>query len=357
MQNLRILLAICFIFIIGSCDTDFELNSDWEEIAVIYSILDQSQERQYVRVGKAFLGEGDAFEMAAEADSINFENATVELNSYSNENLVENIELTKVDATTTDLHPDKEEGIFANEPYILYHTDEELNENYTYEIVVTTDQDQEIKTETNLVSDFVLLDPQEGTDINLLSYNRPVKWKKAGNAGIYGLDINFTYREEANNDPNDFEIKTVVYPLFSNFKDENSLDEVLEFDFDPDAMLTYIAGTIGEEGSENFKRLFQSLTYTYYAGNDELTKYFDVATSNSTGVGSSGQAKPIYTNIGTDIDGNKDEEIVAKGLFAARFQKTIEVDLSPTSLDKLICGDITKNLRFVYNSDQAVDCN
>lgn len=346
MQNLRILLAICFVFMIGSCDTDFDLNNDWEEIAVVYSLLDQSSERQYVRVGKAFLGESNAFDMAAESDSINFENATVVLNSYSEGNLVENIELTKVDATTTDLHPDKEEGIFANVPYILYHTDEELNENYTYEVVVTTDQGEEVKAQTELVSDFVLLDPQEGTDINLLTDNRPIKWKKAGNAGIYGLDINFTYREEANNDPSDFEIKTVVYPLFANFKDEEDFGEVLEFDFFPDDMLTYIAGTIGEEGSENFKRLFQSLTYTYYAGNGDLTNYFDVATSNRTGVGSSGQAKPIYTNIEGGV-----------GLVAARFQKTIEVDLSPTSLDKLICGDITKNLRFVYNSSQSVVCD
>ncbi len=352
MQNFKILIALCLLLVIQSCSTDFELNADWKEVAVVYSILDQSQERQYVRLTKAYLGESSAIDMAQEADSIYFQNATVQLKGYSGDNLVQTVELTKVDAANVpvDFHPEKEEGTFAHNPYFVYHTDADLDENYVYEVVVNTDKDNEVTARTSLVADFDLISPTNGDDINWLSDNKKIKWKKSENAGIYGLDIILVYREYANNatDESDYETKRVVYPIFSNLKDEDALSPIIEFDFDPDLFFSYIASTIGEEGSENYKRIFRRLEYTFYAGNEDFTKYFDVATANRTGLGNSGQAQPVYNNI---------ESGDGIGLVAARFSKTIEVNVPPSSLDELICGDITSNLRFVRFLDQAVNCD
>jgi len=351
MQNFKILTALCILLVIQSCSTDFELNADWKEVTAMYSILDQSQERQYVRLTKAYLGEGSALEMAQEADSLYFQNATVQLRGYSGSNLVETIDLTKVDAAnvSVDFHPEKEEGVFVHNPYFVYHTDASLDASYTYEVAVNTDKDNEVTAKTSLVSDFDLITPTNNDDINWLSTNKQIKWKKASNAGIYGLDIILTYREYANNetDESQYETKQVVYPIFSNLKDEDELSPIMEFDFDPNLFFSYIAQSIGEEGAENYKRIFRRLEYTYYAGNDDFTRYFDVATANRTGLGNSGQAQPIYNNI---------ESGEGVGLVAARFSKTIEVNVPPSSLDELICGDFTKNLRFVRFIDQAINC-
>ena len=40
----------------SSCESDLDINSKWEEVTVVFGLLDQSQEKQYIRINKAFLG-------------------------------------------------------------------------------------------------------------------------------------------------------------------------------------------------------------------------------------------------------------------------------------------------------------
>ena len=63
------LLVLTLFF---SCETEFNVNADWKEVTVVYGLLDQSQDKQYVRINKAFLGPEDAYMMASESDSINY---------------------------------------------------------------------------------------------------------------------------------------------------------------------------------------------------------------------------------------------------------------------------------------------
>src|SRR3990167_4061280 len=62
-------IALLFFF---SCENDFEVTGEREEIMVINTILDPSQPVQYVKVTKAFLNKGsNALEIAKnEPDSI-----------------------------------------------------------------------------------------------------------------------------------------------------------------------------------------------------------------------------------------------------------------------------------------------
>ena len=34
----------------SACETDFDVNAEWEEITVVFGLLDQSQEKQYIRI-------------------------------------------------------------------------------------------------------------------------------------------------------------------------------------------------------------------------------------------------------------------------------------------------------------------
>ena len=55
MKKILFLLSAILLF---SCETEFEINADWQELMVVHGILDQSQGEQFVRVNKAFLGDG-----------------------------------------------------------------------------------------------------------------------------------------------------------------------------------------------------------------------------------------------------------------------------------------------------------
>lgn len=62
------LIAILF----ASCKVDFSPNAPWQEIPVVYCVLDQDDDTTYVRVQKCFLGEGNQFGYTTVYDSINY---------------------------------------------------------------------------------------------------------------------------------------------------------------------------------------------------------------------------------------------------------------------------------------------
>lgn len=366
MRKYFIFLLIAIGGLIG-CETDFDLNSDWKEIAVVYGLLDQSEDVQFVRLNKAFLTSGNALEAAQEQDSIYFNNPKVRLNEWSrnavwNEttrkfekdpdaSLINTYELEKVDANSDPNLPNKEDGVFVDDPYFVYvfdqaqYPDTILNQNSTYELEIETDSGNKVSGITPLVRDFDILAPKSTQGFNLLADKRVLRWKEAGNGSIYDLDVVFNYREEVNNDPTDFTIKQVVYRPFSNFTGNNN-GSSFDFDFIPESFLNYLKSEIGEEGSENYKRIFiQPLEFTFYAGSRQLEVFADVANISDNSI-NSGQARPFYTNVENGL-----------GVIASRYKKTVGAPLSPASLTELYCGEITKGLRFVENSSFAVVCD
>ena len=63
----------------SACETDFDVNAEWEETTVVYGLLDagEGKETQKIKISKAFLGNMDAYQMAQYADSINFDTANI----------------------------------------------------------------------------------------------------------------------------------------------------------------------------------------------------------------------------------------------------------------------------------------
>jgi|GEM_PF-620821 len=364
-QKMKKILLVLLLATFAACSTDLELNSSYQETGVVYGMLDQSEDRQYIRVTKAYLSQEDALRDAQVPDSIYFENATVKLRSYSGTAIwneatlkydlsggaipVETYELERVNANDLPDLFDKEEGTFVNDPNYLYvlntNTPEtRLNEDLVYEIEIEVPSGKIFRGITPLVRDFGVLLPMQNSNYNIITEKRTIKWENAGRAAIYGLNMVFTYREESNNDPNQFEVKRLIYRPFTNLKGSTSANSN-SYDLFNEAFLRFIKSEIGVEGSENFKRVFMPpLQFTFFAGSRQLELFSDVSNIGETSV-SSGQARPIYTNIENGI-----------GLFASRYQKTVDVNFSASSLDELVCGEITKDLRFFVNTDFDRPC-
>jgi len=59
MRYLRIILvALGFIPVLYSCNKTLNVNADWREITVVYGLLSQNEDTTYIKITKAFLGEG-----------------------------------------------------------------------------------------------------------------------------------------------------------------------------------------------------------------------------------------------------------------------------------------------------------
>lgn len=98
---------------LSGCSTDVEINGDWKNITVVYGMVNQYDTEVYVKVNKAFLGEGNALIMAQQPDSLQYHNklkVTLE-NFNTREKLV-------LDTTTI---YNKEEGVFYAPEQIVYH--------------------------------------------------------------------------------------------------------------------------------------------------------------------------------------------------------------------------------------------
>ena len=55
-----------------SCTTDFDTTAHYQDITVVYGLLDQTQPNQYIKINKAFLSETDVLTYANDADSSNY---------------------------------------------------------------------------------------------------------------------------------------------------------------------------------------------------------------------------------------------------------------------------------------------
>jgi len=78
-------LLLCCLF---GCSTDFKTITPYKETMVIYGLLNPNDAVQYIRISKAFLGEGNALIMAKQPDSIYYGNILdVKLERFKNGDL------------------------------------------------------------------------------------------------------------------------------------------------------------------------------------------------------------------------------------------------------------------------------
>ena len=64
------LLSIIFVgSFLTSCNEDVDLIGDFQETAVVFSLLDKSDTLHYVKINRAFIGPGNALDIAQIPDS------------------------------------------------------------------------------------------------------------------------------------------------------------------------------------------------------------------------------------------------------------------------------------------------
>jgi hypothetical protein len=68
----RLIIYLFTGFVLSGCQKDFDIQADWKDITVVYGILDQGNRVQYIKVNKAFLGEGNNLVYASNPDSNNY---------------------------------------------------------------------------------------------------------------------------------------------------------------------------------------------------------------------------------------------------------------------------------------------
>jgi hypothetical protein len=132
------LVSLFVIALFVSCEVEFDPNSDWKEIPVVYCILDQDDDTTFVRVEKAFMGEGNYLQFSKEKDSIYYkaDDLDVRMLVYYQNDTLNAFDTIYFNYTEDYQKPD---GTFNNEKSPVYYsiTKNRITNNRIYKLLVT----------------------------------------------------------------------------------------------------------------------------------------------------------------------------------------------------------------------------
>ncbi len=194
-----------------SCETDVDITADWENIPIVYCVLDTADAVHYVRIQRAFLGNQNAYFMALHGDSLIYhETLDVRLHVFDNQN-------RKVNAFTFQkFNLDKDSlnqqglAIFGRTGHHVYRLQQKLPhaEGYSYQLEITFPDGKVARSKIKSLERFRHRDPAIGTKYTLkpnMSFG-PRFWAPS-NAGAVKVIMHFHYYEFTN--PNVYERKTI----------------------------------------------------------------------------------------------------------------------------------------------------
>ncbi|MEM9885844.1 MAG: DUF4249 family protein [Bacteroidota bacterium] len=318
-----------------SCDNELNLTTEWENIPVVYGLLSPSDQIQYIRVEKAFLDPNtNAFELAQITDSIYYQDAIVQLERPSTNEV---ITLERVDASKEGLVRD--EGVFVTDPNFLYRLDltgsNNLGEGEEVRLTISDNQDQLLaSSEIKIVEEFELLGTQPGDPVNFGDYDRPIRvgWRVEGEeASIYNVQIVINYEESAIDNANEFENKSVTWTVAKNLVRNNP--DRMSIELSGEEFYVFLGGALEPAPIQN--RRLKDIDVLVTAGGRELAEFIRIRQAN-TGLTSS-QVTPTFDNIEGGL-----------GLLSSTFQASRKgIKLFPEALDSLSEGFYTNDLGFL----------
>jgi hypothetical protein len=327
----KLILFLVAIFALTACSNEFDLTEDWKEITVVYGLLDQGQDVQYIRIEKAFLDpKTSAITIAQIADSLYYENITVQLQVFQANGTGGNAyQLQRVNAEDEGFT--REDGVFATAPNYLYKFTEPINQNLTYRLVITRNDGEQIKAETGICEDFDITSPFDTTIALRFKPGAETifRWNSKTNTRFFNTKMLITIKESPDGNPNNVVTKTLVWKIEDILKPNAT--GLVRASVMGDEFYTFIASKL-EPG---YNRQLVGIKLQVGAGAGDLLNYLEIGQVNSGITGA--DVIPTYTNISGD----------SYGVFSSRYYKnfgTYQID-GPT-LDSLKGGYKTVDLGF-----------
>lgn len=338
-MNTQKLILIAFALAIAgllstSCANEVDINADYQELTIVYGLMNQSQDRQYIKITKAFQTTGNVIVAAKDPENSMYDPKDLEvwLDEYLDESYIRTIYLDSV------LITNKDTGDFYSPNEIIYATPVgvKLRETFEYHLnIKIKSTGRLIEGGTKLVKDFKIIRPfstQEYASFTsyIGSYKQRVEWYAAKNGILHQLTIRYFYTEIPVSGPRSSHFVDLVFGV----KRAANIDgtEKMILSFNGDIFYQNLAANI-ELPEPGMKRYSDSLYYIFNVADEDFTIYLDINGPSTSIV----QERPAYTNVTNGI-----------GLFSGRYTKPrYFAGLAPPSLDTLYQGQYTYQLGFI----------
>jgi len=315
MKRIFIILS-AFAVLFTACETDFEVNADWEETIVVYGLLDASADTQYIKINKAYLGEGDAIMMAQYSDSINFNPNDLEVKLHK---LGFNDTLMSITLDTTLI--EKEDGLFAVDNNIIYRAVTSpgfLRDDKNYLLTIKNIKSgNKVSAITvviddfafnSLANDFGFYNPHLVDSLKFI--DKTIAWDKVTHGEIYQVDLRFNYKE--NN-----MLKSLIWSQPLEVVDGS---DVMQSTISSVKFFNFLSSEL-EDSDFQGTRTFEDIDLVMTVGTADLNTYIKI-NEPVTGIA---QQRPQFTNVNNGI-----------GIFSSRFTYTIKKGLTDFTKNYLI---------------------
>ncbi|HRH66151.1 MAG TPA: hypothetical protein PLU53_07635 [Bacteroidia bacterium] len=327
----KLLIFVLGLFgIFSSCSTDFEINAPYKETMVIYGLLNTLDSAQFIRISKAYLGEGNALIMAQEPDSINYSDVLdVKMERILNGTVVETFALQRTDTIP------KEEGVFAAPYQVYYRTNHPIaDDGSQYKLVVNNTSSGVTATSITRIVGDVSQDVPIAPNVDFSSrFYITVRFRPGDNSKVSDMIIRFHYTET------DTFGNVSQHFVDWNFPEQsytNAGSSEVEFKyFRPDFFevlgngIPHIPGVIRR--IDNLAPGYMPVEFRFIVGSEDLHTY-EQLTNPGTGVV---QDRPIFTTVENGV-----------GLFTSRLIHSEFRNLTVNTISALDTSVFTRDLNF-----------
>jgi len=380
---MRYLLA--FFLITGlftQCSTEVDLTAPYQDITVVYGLLDQTQDIQFIKINKAFLGDAALADMAAVRDSVEYDEGQIlskRVEEWNGNTLLREWELkdTLVEAVNPTIFYDPA----ITDPLrtvFYFETPSNFSPDNEYRLVVEFEDatKETVTASTVLITNSLtgITNPPQNNPApqitfanNLSSINNVYpdfrfRWLPEDGAKRYELSLEFTYIENLWTDEShttlvSSEQKIFNWGLGSVIVPENigsdNLEKIvngeqfytlLASSLESNPLITREVGVLNEDIAANYYSVFN---FVLAVGDNDLNSYIEF----SEPVTSLAQERPQWTNVNN-----------GQGLFSSRIiQMSDNVKIENNSLRELCTGQHTFDLNFCTKDlaydDETYFCN
>jgi hypothetical protein len=340
--------------IISSCKTDFELNAPYKTIPVVYGLLDQSLDTQFIKINKSFLGNSNNANFASINDCTQFESLTAFIYGFNQNNDTVSIGTLK-EMMVGNLDP----GIFYEDSQKIYYLETPsgyLNDDYSYKLNVSVpDKNLNFSAQTDLVKRPLIFDFLSKITLQLNGFrcadndlattdeyfDQRLDWKTTLNGKRYELVLRFAYVEHYLN--GDTAQKFIDWDLGDQTSVNTDGGENMFKVVSGSSFFEMLQGRLSSYDLEEQveKRTFNSkaIEFILTAGNEDLNTYMQVNEPVTSVV----TERPIFTNVDNGI-----------GLFGSKFSSSLKSFMSNGTVLELCRGQKTNEFKFCCDSSEQI---
>lgn len=304
-------IAIASIFLI-SCSTDVDNYADYEDITIVYGLLEPGSDTTWIKITKAFLGPGNALLIAQNPDSSNYDNkldARLIKKKGSNEDILE------LD-TLTIKHKRPGDSIFYYPNQLMYYTATPIDPAATYTLEIYRGNEL-ITSTTPVVQSYPVVFPTSRISFHLTAGGQ-IRWNSGKNGKRYEVSIVFHYRELHPGNPDTLD-KTMTWRLGSSKSIRLEGGEAMDIQYIGEDFYSRLGQQLDDV--LNVKRWAGPVDVVIATAADDLNTYLEVNAPSNSIV----QEVPEFTNISNGV-----------GIFSSRFTKVQSYRLAVGSEIKLV---------------------